>query len=177
FTERGEIRISVSQASNNALSFSVADTGIGIAVHDQERIFQEWAQVEGRLQKSLKGSGLGLPLSRKLAQLLGGNVFVSSTPGLGSTFVAVIPVNFVGEKEVMYVPEVNKEIDSSRIPVLVLEDNREALFIYEKYLKGSGFQVIPAASIQEAREALRSFRPVAVVLDVLLHGEHSWDLL
>jgi CheY-like chemotaxis protein len=120
---------------------------------------------------------LGLPLSRKLAQLLGGNVFVTSTPGLGSTFVAVIPVNFDGETEVVYVPEVNKEIDSSRLPVLVLEDNREALFIYEKYLKGSRFQVIPAISIQEARDALRSFHPLAVVLDVLLQGEHSWELL
>jgi signal transduction histidine kinase/CheY-like chemotaxis protein len=177
FTERGEIRISVSQAPHGALSFSVADTGIGIADRDQERIFQEWSQVEGKLQKAAKGSGLGLTLSRKLAQLLDGNVFVTSTPGLGSTFVAVIPVNFDGETEVVYVPEVNKEIDSSRLPVLVLEDNREALFIYEKYLKGSRFQVIPAISIQEARDALRSFHPLAVVLDVLLQGEHSWELL
>jgi len=177
FTERGEIRVSVIQAPNGALSFSVADTGIGIAERDQERIFQEWSQVEGKLQKAAKGSGLGLPLSRKLAQLLGGNVFVTSTPGLGSTFVAVIPVNFNGETEVVYVPEVKKEIDSSRLPVLVLEDNREALFIYEKYLKGSRFQVIPAISICEARAALCSFRPLAVVLDVLLQGEHSWDLL
>jgi signal transduction histidine kinase/DNA-binding response OmpR family regulator len=177
FTERGEVRVSVSEAPNGALSFSVSDTGIGIAEQDQERIFQEWSQVEGKLQKAAKGSGLGLPLSRKLAQLLGGNVSVTSTPGLGSTFVAVIPVNFDGEIEVVYVPEVNREIDSSRLPVLVLEDNREALFIYEKYLKGSRFQVIPAISVQEARAALRSFRPLAVVLDVLLQGEHSWDLL
>ena len=177
FTERGEVRVSVSEAPNGALSFSVADTGIGIAERDQERIFQEWSQIEGKLQRAAKGSGLGLPLSRKLAQLLGGNVSVTSTPGLGSTFVALIPVNFQGGTEVVDVPEVNKEIDSSRLPVLVLEDNREALFIYEKYLKGSRFQVIPAISIQEARDALRSFRPLAVVLDVLLQGEHSWDLL
>jgi CheY-like chemotaxis protein len=176
FTERGEIRVSVSQ-SPGALTFSVADTGVGIAEQDQERIFQEWSQVEGKLQKAAKGSGLGLPLSRKLAQLLGGNVFVTSTPGVGSTFVAVIPVSFNGQTEVTYVPEVKKDIDSSRLPVLVLEDNREALFIYEKYLKGSRFQVIPAVSIQEARDALQSFRPLAVVLDVLLQGEHSWGLL
>jgi signal transduction histidine kinase/CheY-like chemotaxis protein len=176
FTERGEIRVSVSQ-SPGALTFSVADTGVGIAEQDQERIFQEWSQVEGKLQKAAKGSGLGLPLSRKLAQLLGGNVFVTSTPGVGSTFVAVVPVSFHGQTEVTYVPEVKKDIDSSRLPVLVLEDNREALFIYEKYLKGSRFQVIPAVSIQEARDALQSFRPLAVVLDVLLQGEHSWGLL
>jgi len=177
FTERGEVRVSVSHAANGALSFAVSDTGIGIAPQDQGRIFQEWTQVEGKLQKVAKGSGLGLPLSKKLAQLLGGDVFVNSTPGKGSTFVALIPVNFNGESEVVYVPEVKKEIDSSKLPVLVLEDNREALFVYEKYLKGSRFQVIPASTIQEARDALHSFRPLAVVLDVLLQGEHSWDLL
>jgi signal transduction histidine kinase/CheY-like chemotaxis protein len=177
FTERGEVRVSVSQPANGPLSFAVSDTGIGIASQDQDRIFQEWTQVEGKLQKVAKGSGLGLPLSKKLAQLLGGDVFVNSTPGQGSTFVALIPVNFDGETEVVYVPEVKKEIDSSKFPVLVLEDNREALFVYEKYLKGSRFQVIPASTIQEARDAFHSFRPLAVVLDVLLQGEHSWDLL
>jgi signal transduction histidine kinase/DNA-binding response OmpR family regulator len=177
FTERGEVRVSVSRGHDNSLLFSVADTGIGIAEEDQERIFQEWMQVEGKLQKAAKGSGLGLPLSRKLAQLLGGNVYVKSKLGLGSTFVAAIPMTFSGETEVVYVPEVKRELDASKLPVLVVEDNREAMFVYEKYLKGTRFQVIPARDIKEASEALDSFRPVAVILDVLLQGEHSWELL
>lgn len=177
FTERGEVRVSVSQEPDNSLQFSVTDTGIGIAQEDQERIFQEWTQLEGRLQKAAKGSGLGLPLSRKLAQLLGGNVYVKSRVGLGSTFTAVIPMTFKGETDVVYVPEVKRELDANRVPVLVVEDNREALFIYEKYLKGSRFQVVPARNIVEAKTSLKAFRPVAIILDVLLEGEHSWDLL
>ncbi len=177
FTERGEIRVTADRGHDNTLLFSVQDTGIGIAEEDQERVFQEWTQVEGKLQKTAKGSGLGLPLSRKLAQLLGGNVYVKSQLGLGSTFVAVIPVAFSGETEVAYVPDVKQELDATRLPVLVVEDNREAMFVYEKYLKGTRFQVIPASNIKEADEALRSFRPVAVILDVLLQGEHSWELL
>jgi signal transduction histidine kinase/CheY-like chemotaxis protein len=177
FTERGEVRVSVSQERDHTLHFSVSDTGIGIAQDDQERIFQEWTQLEGRLQKTAKGSGLGLPLSRKLAQLLGGDVYVKSRLGLGSTFTAVIPIDFKGETGVVYVPEVKRELDASRMPVLVVEDNREALFVYEKYLKSSRFQVVPAKNIVEARAALKAFRPVAIVLDVLLEGEHSWDLL
>lgn len=177
FTERGEVRVSVSQEPDNSLQFSVMDTGIGIAQEDQERIFQEWTQLEGRLQKAAKGSGLGLPLSRKLAQLLGGNVYVKSRVGLGSTFTAVIPMTFKGETDVVYVPEVKRELDANRVPVLVVEDNREALFIYEKYLKGSRFQVVPARNIVEAKTSLKAFRPVAIILDVLLEGEHSWDLL
>lgn len=177
FTERGEVRVSVSPERDNTLQFSVTDTGIGIAEEDQERIFQEWTQVEGKLQKAAKGSGLGLPLSRKLAQLLGGNVYVKSRVGVGSTFTVVIPLNFKGETEVVYVPEVKRELDATRLPVLVVEDNREALFVYEKYLKGSHFQVVPARNLEEAKASLKSFRPVAIILDVLLEGEHSWDLL
>jgi signal transduction histidine kinase/CheY-like chemotaxis protein len=177
FTERGEVRVSVSRRDKDTISFSVADTGIGIAEADQERIFQEWTQVDGKLQKVAKGSGLGLPLSRKLAQLLGGNVHVKSQVGIGSTFTAVIPISFQGQTEVVYVPDVKRVLDAEKVPILVVEDNREALFIYEKYLKGSPFQVIPASSISEARASLRSFRPRAIVLDVLLQGEHSWDLL
>ncbi len=177
FTERGEVRVSVERGHDETLVFSVSDTGIGIAEEDQERIFQEWVQLEGQKQRSVKGTGLGLPLSRKLAQLLGGNVYVKSQVGIGSTFFAAIPIRFTGESEVAYVPDVKRELDASKLPVLVVEDNREALFIYEKYLKNTQFQVIPARDLKEARQALREFRPVAVVLDVLLHGEHSWELL
>jgi signal transduction histidine kinase/CheY-like chemotaxis protein len=177
FTERGEVRVSVERGHDNTVVFAVADTGIGIAPEDQERIFQEWVQVEGNRQKAVKGTGLGLPLSRKFAQLLGGNVYVKSRVGLGSTFFAAIPICFGGETEVVYVPDVKREFDAHKLPVLVVEDNREALFIYEKYLKSTQFQLIPATNLKEARQALRDFRPAAVVLDVLLQGEHSWELL
>lgn len=177
FTERGDVRVSVSLGHDQTVVFSVADTGIGIAEEDQERIFQEWVQVEGQKQKTVKGTGLGLPLSRKLAQLLGGDVYVRSQVGLGSTFFVSIPIQFTGATEISYVPDVKRELDTDKLPVLVVEDNREALFIYEKYLKGTQFQVVPAKDLKEARQTLREVRPVAVVLDVLLQGEHSWELL
>jgi CheY-like chemotaxis protein len=178
FTERGDIRVSAVPGRGNTIVFSVSDTGIGIAPEDQERIFQEWTQIDGKLQRAVKGTGLGLPLSRKFAQLLGGDVTVKSKPGVGSTFSAVIPVRFSGETEIVYVPELKHEIDVEKYPVLVVEDNSETLFIYEKYLRGTRFQPIPAKNIKEARAALREFKPLAIVLDVLLEqGEHSWDLL
>ncbi len=177
FTERGEVRVSVRPGHDNTVVFAVADTGIGIAPENQGRIFEEWTQVEGSLQKVAKGTGLGLPLSRKLTQLLGGNVYVKSQPGIGSTFFAAVPVRFVGATEAVYVPDVRRELDGHKLPVLVVEDNPEALFIYDKYLKGTEFQVIPAQDLKEARRALQEFRPVAIILDVLLQGEHSWNLL
>src|SRR5580693_2498628 len=99
FTERGEVRVSVERGHDETVVFAVADTGIGIAEEDRERIFQEWVQVEGQRQRAVKGTGLGLPLSRKLAQLLGGNVYVKSQVGIGSTFFAAIPIRFAGEVE------------------------------------------------------------------------------
>jgi len=177
FTEKGEIRVAAHLGHDNTVVVSVADTGIGIRREEQDRIFQEWTQVEGRLQKAAKGSGLGLPLSRKLANLLGGNTYVKSQPGVGSTFFVQIPMQFRGETEIDYVTEAKREIDPSKLPVLIVEDNREALFVYEKFLKGSVFQVIPARNLGEARQSIDEFRPIAVVLDVLLEGEQSWELL
>ncbi|HTC48290.1 MAG TPA: ATP-binding protein [Candidatus Aquilonibacter sp.] len=177
FTERGEVRVSATRGQADTVIFTVADTGIGISPEDQDRIFQEWTQIDGKLQRTVKGTGLGLPLSKKFAQLLGGDAQVRSQLGTGSTFFAVIPIHFSGETEIVFAPELKREIDSTKFSVLVVEDNPEALFIYEKYLKGTRFQPIPAKSIKEARQALRDFRPLAVILDVLLQGEHSWDLL
>ncbi|MGB9423554.1 MAG: ATP-binding protein [Candidatus Acidiferrum sp.] len=177
FTERGEVRVSARAGHDETVVFAVEDTGIGIAPTDQERIFKEWEQVEGKVAKTAKGTGLGLPLSRKLAQLLGGNVYVKSQLNVGSTFFAAIPIRYEGASEVVYVPDVTRELDATKLPVLVVEDSREALFIYEKYLKGTEFQVVPAHDLSEARKALEMFKPIAVLLDALLQGEHSWQLL
>jgi CheY-like chemotaxis protein len=157
--------------------FSVSDTGIGIAESDQERIFEEWTQIEGELQKTAKGSGLGLPLSRKFAQLLGGDVYVRSELGIGSTFSVAVPLRFSGVTDVVFTPEAKRELDASKWPVLVVEDNKEALFIYDKYLKDTRFQIVPARTLREARKVLLGLRPAAVILDVLLQGEQSWELL
>lgn len=177
FTDRGEIRVAAKQGHDDTVIFSVADTGIGIAAEDQERIFEEWTQIEGELQTRAKGSGLGLPLSKKFAQLLGGDVYVKSEPGIGSTFFAAIPRRFSGPTDVLYLPEPKRDLEPGKWPVLVVEDNKEALFIYEKYLKDTQFQIIPAKNLREARKAMLELRPAAIILDVLLQGEQSWELL
>jgi signal transduction histidine kinase len=91
FTERGEIRVSASDAGNGMVRIAVCDTGIGIAPEDQERIFGGYVQVDSPAQRRVRGTGLGLPLSRKLVALLGGHIELQSTVGRGSTFTVVIP--------------------------------------------------------------------------------------
>src|SRR5580765_2884550 len=92
FTEQGEIRITASvDDQQKDITVAVADSGIGIKPEDQTRIFEEYTQLDSPLQRRVKGTGLGLPLCRKLALLLGGDVSVESQIGLGSIFRLTIP--------------------------------------------------------------------------------------
>ena len=176
FTERGSVRASA-RFDGERVAFSVADTGIGIAPADQGRIFQEYAQIDSPLQRRLTGTGLGLALSRRLAELLGGRITLESAPGVGSTFTLEIPAQYRGPSEVVPLPDVVRLYDRTRFPVLVVEDNPETVFVYEKYLRGTPFQALPVASVVEARRAIQRVSPVAVLLDVMLGAETAWPFL
>jgi CheY-like chemotaxis protein/anti-sigma regulatory factor (Ser/Thr protein kinase) len=177
FTELGEVRVRARLDAGNTVVFEVSDTGIGIAPDDHEKIFEEFSQIDSHLQGRSKGTGLGLPLTRRLASLLGGSVQVHSESGKGSTFSAIIPLHYRGPGEVNYIPDLTRKLDPARAPVLVIEDNRESVFIYEKYLKSSGFQVVPARTLKEARIALHDFKPVAIIADILLEAENTWNFI
>jgi len=176
FTPTGEVRVAAVRVGN-AITFSVADTGIGIAPEDTERIFEEFVQVDSPLQRQVKGTGLGLPLSCKLAELLGGSVWVTSTLRVGSTFFASIPLVYVGSTEELALAPVSWQPDSQRLPILVVEDNAETLFTYEKYFQGSIYQPFLARTLFEAQQAVASFAPTAVMLDILLEQQNTWAFL
>ena len=91
FTERGEVRVHTT-ADSEWVTFIVSDTGIGIPPEHLERVFREFEQVPNALQASARGVGLGLPLSRSLAELLGGTLTVTSAPGVGSRFTLRLPL-------------------------------------------------------------------------------------
>jgi CheY-like chemotaxis protein/CHASE3 domain sensor protein len=94
FTHRGEIGLRVSAAGRDAVSFAVRDTGVGIAPHQQEVIFEAFRQADGSIHRKFGGTGLGLSISRDLARLLGGSIVVDSTAGVGSTFMLTLPVKY-----------------------------------------------------------------------------------
>jgi signal transduction histidine kinase len=98
FTQKGEVRVSAQYRATGWVTFSVADTGIGIAKEHQGALFQDFVQLESPIQKRLRGTGLGLALSKRLAELLGGHVAVESQLGHGSTFSVVIPLHFIPQK-------------------------------------------------------------------------------
>jgi signal transduction histidine kinase/DNA-binding response OmpR family regulator len=179
FTERGEVRVSAALSEDQrTVSLSVADTGVGIRKEDQGIIFDEFTQVPNPLQGRVKGTGLGLPLCRRLARLMHGDVGVVSQIGVGSTFTATLPVHF-DERAASPTASVMEEvkIDPLLVPVLIVEDEPETQFIYEKLLKGSRYQAISARSLREARELITQIQPRALLLDILLRGEDSWRWL
>ena len=180
FTDAGEVRVSAALLpEEKSVRISVRDTGVGIPEASQQLVFEEFTQIENRLQKRVKGTGLGLPLCRKLADLLGGRVELQSTLGVGSTFSVVLPVRCATQQLADDGPAVAAASRNNQqgLPVLVVEDEESTRLLYERFLHDSAFRPVFAASVREADEQWLAQPPVAVLLDVSLKGEDSWHWL
>jgi signal transduction histidine kinase/CheY-like chemotaxis protein len=178
FTESGEVRVSAALEGETSVVFSVSDTGIGIAPENIDLIFQDFAQVDGPIQKRVKGTGLGLPLSKKLATLLNGEVRVRSQLGAGSKFMLKMPLRYRDETPVQRVaPQPEWALESGKLPVLIIEDNAAMRMMYASFLAGSIFQPVHASTTREAEDLLDQFRPAAIVLDIVLRSEDTWAFL
>jgi signal transduction histidine kinase/CheY-like chemotaxis protein len=178
FTEQGEVRVwATADPRADTITFSVRDTGIGIEPVDRELIFQEFGQVAHRLQSRVKGTGLGLPLSKKLAELLGGRITVESTPGVGSTFAVTLPRSYslaMGQAEDA---SETWNVEAGRVPVLVVEDDPADVFALKRILADTPYQPLCAGTVRQARQILQQAHPAAVVLDLMLLGDETWRLL
>lgn len=177
FTPQGSVTVSARELPSGRIEFTVADTGIGIAAEHHETIFKEFSQVENPLQERHRGTGLGLPLCRNLAMLLGGSIHLQSQPGRGSTFFFTVPAVYVGEaaestdKAAVPAPEFN------RAPVLYIEDDERTGHAFELMLRNTEFQPIIVSSIAQAEVWIARHRPAAVLTDVYLGDESCWGFL
>lgn len=176
FTPQGRVEVSARLTDAHVI-FEVSDTGIGIPSELHDTIFEDFTQVDGELQRKVKGSGLGLAVSRRLASMVGGSITVASQPGRGSVFTLTVPRVHEEAAQMQALESRAKALDPRRAPVLVVEDDRQTMFLYEKYLAQAGFQVIPARTVDDARARLQTLRPAAIVLDVMLEAETSWKFL
>jgi signal transduction histidine kinase/CheY-like chemotaxis protein len=154
FTQRGEVRVSAHALPGDWIEIVVADTGIGIAPSDLGNIFQEFVQVQSALQARAKGSGLGLALSKKLAELLGGRIKVESTLGQGSRFSVEIPIRYPSESE------------NESNAVLVIDNDPVDRYILTKSLEELGCRAIEAESGPEGLRLAQLWRPRLVFLDL-----------
>jgi signal transduction histidine kinase/CheY-like chemotaxis protein len=177
FTERGEVRVwATVDPDADTVTFHVRDTGIGIAEEDLDVIFEEFGQVTHPLQSRIKGTGLGLPLSRRLAELLGGRLEVQTAPGQGSVFSVTMP-RIYRAAEAIQAPEDDWAVDPARVPVLVVEDDLADIFAIQRLLTGTRYQPLVARTVAAAKRAIERVQPAVVLLDVVLSGDESWRMI
>jgi len=177
FTPNGSVTVSATMLPGEEVEFRVADTGIGIAPEHHDTIFKEFSQVDNPLQDKYRGTGLGLPLCRNLAKLLGGSIWLESEAGKGSTFFVRIPAVYIGERLEADAAEMPPAPEFHRLPVLILEDNAETARLFESHLRNSEFQAIIANNVAQAEIWAARHTPAAVIADVYLEEEQCWGFL
>jgi signal transduction histidine kinase len=150
YTEQGEVKLSI-KLDEQRVMFLVSDTGIGIASQDQKGIFEEFFQVRNPLQKKSKGTGLGLPLSRNLAQLLQGTLTLESQLGYGSIFTLNLPTIFAAP-----IPAIKN--------ILIIDDSELDRHILIGFLKG--YTIVEAANAEDGLEKIEEVSPNVIFLDL-----------
>lgn len=171
FTEAGEIRVlAVHDPIRDEVVFSVADTGVGIDSGDLDSIFDEFVQVDSRRGRRERSSGLGLPLSRSLAELMGGTLTVESRPGVGSTFKLTVPRTY-GQGAA------RATLDSGAGYVLVVDDDAISRYVVKEQLQRRGWRVVEAADGEIALRLAREGNCRAIVSDLAMPGMDGYELL
>jgi len=215
FTEKGGVRLSVALASSGwspdhpvlksdkAVAFEVSDTGIGIPPEKQRIIFEAFQQADASTSRKYGGTGLGLAISRELAYLLGGEIKLQSTPGLGSTFVLYLPIKYAGPSLPTKTRSIEK-VDAGlvRLPpvrlaerpmeliaddrgnllpddttLLIVEDDPHYCRVLVDLARSSGFKVLVAMRGVDALALARKYHPAAVSLDIFLPDMLGWTVL
>lgn len=168
FTEAGTITVTATPLDAERIRFSVADTGVGIAPEHHELVMQEWGQVQSMATSKNKGSGLGLPLTRSLAEVLGGTVDFTSAPGAGSTFHLTVPALVPREPAL--------PVATAEEHILMVDDDEVARYLLRRNLVSlTTTPVLEAATGEAGLAAIAERLPSLVFLDLLLPGMSGLD--
>jgi signal transduction histidine kinase/CheY-like chemotaxis protein len=150
FTEKGKIEYGVKLKGAGMLEFYVSDTGIGILKKNEERIFEKFGQADSSITRRYGGSGLGLTISKRLAELMGGNLSFKSIPGKGSVFSFTIPYSPLPDPELKIEIKKNHHALAASKVVLLVEDHLVNQRLTRLILEKAGYRVIVASNGQEA---------------------------
>jgi len=206
FTENGKVTLSISGKvveGANWLHFTVVDTGIGIDPEKLPELFEEFTQADNSATRRFGGTGLGLTISRRLAQLLGGDIQASSELGKGSSFTLFLPQDYSQIKSFERQPVegwsewAGKYLDEDILPdkassegrthlsrfefeadqVLVIDDDEIISNLIRKFLEREGYQVDIAAEGNEGFKMAEKIIPQVIILNVRIKGLSGWEIL
>ncbi len=204
--EHGSVSLNISLATSKQINYSdnlkttkekiiaieVRDTGIGIALEKQKVIFEAFQQADGATNRKYGGTGLGLSISKELANILGGEIQLTSEQGLGSSFTLFIPENLHLESSDSTINEtiattIEKEapitftmpvrVDGEKNTLLIIEDDVNFADILKDYAIEKGFHPILAHSGDTGLEMAITNVPHAIILDIMLPVMDGWSVL
>ncbi len=175
FTPAGGSVTVTATRDGSDLVLEVTDTGVGIAEDERERIFDSFQQGT-RKESAVEGTGLGLTLTRRIVELHGGRIWLTSEVGVGSTFGVTFP-NQPPDRVSVAPMDFEVPVEDSRPTVVVIEDDPSSSELVQVHLGAAGLRAVPVPSGEQGLEAIRALRPTAVVLDIHLPGMDGWDVL
>jgi CheY-like chemotaxis protein/nitrogen-specific signal transduction histidine kinase len=177
FTHEGHIRISA-QGQGTVVQFEIEDTGIGIPRDKQHLVFEEFRQVDSTSTRQYGGSGLGMPITRRLVELSGGTIWFKSTPDVGTTFFITLP---------QATRDGHRTIDATRTPVaqsmvpcvLIIDDSLDSQMLLRDTILAArpDYQVFIANSGREGLRRAQELQPDLITLDVMMPSMDGWQVL
>ncbi|HEY6833690.1 MAG TPA: HAMP domain-containing protein [Pseudolabrys sp.] len=216
FTESGGVQLKVSRVAagwapshpvlnqaQGVVAFEVSDTGVGIPAEKQKLIFEAFQQADASTSRKYGGTGLGLAISRELASLLGGEIQLRSSPGIGSTFTLYLPLQYAGptltaratgnisltplpaaatamllpERTIEAIADDRHDLEPGNSILLIVEDDPHYGRVLVDLARDKGFKVLVANTGAQALELAKQYQPTAVSLDVFLPDMLGWSVL
>ncbi|MEK6410764.1 MAG: response regulator [Acidobacteriota bacterium] len=164
FTREGEVKVTAESVSPERLRIAVSDTGIGIAESDIARIFEEFRQIATTGRGARTGTGLGLAITRRLVEMLGGEISVSSREGEGSVFAVTLPFEIAGR--VAPASEAEIPLTDPERTALVIDTDPASLYLAKKYLTEAGYSVAATDDLARAVEIAGKAKPAVITIDL-----------
>lgn len=179
FTQEGSVEVKAwleEKKNKTILNIQVKDTGIGISAEQKEKVFEEFSQEDSSIEKRYGGSGLGLAISKKLTDLLKGNISLESEPGKGSTFLIEIPVKLASPVTEVVEPSKPTE-DLQNYTVLLVDDEPAQLGLLKELIRSTGMKFYTARNGKEALKTLQKEKADLVLTDIQMPDMNGFQLL
>ena len=183
YSDQGHIDLKVRTDSGSCV-IQVQDEGIGIAPENLENIFDEFRQVDGTYTRKVGGTGLGLSITRKLVEMLGGRIEVSSRIGEGSCFTVTLPLDCTVKKAAICEDALNKREKQYSGPcrisagkIVCVDDDLNVQKLYRQYLTDLDYELVSLNGTENVLEEIIQIMPDLVLLDIMLPRRDGWDIL